>query len=178
MEHQSHINKQYVWMRWNLSQSYFGNKRGSVLATILILKVLLFLTVVVSRDANALCVEVPEANLRSGPGTGYQKTWEVFKYMPFKKINKKGNWYKVQDVDGDRHWIYKKLVTDNFDCAVVKVNKANIRSGPGMHFKKKDFSPSLQYDSYKVLKRIGKWVEVVDEFGNKGWIFRKLLWIY
>ena len=36
--------------------------------------------------ADALCVNVPEANLRSGPGTKYEKTWEVFKYMPFKKL--------------------------------------------------------------------------------------------
>lgn len=54
----------------------------------------------------ALCVKVPEANLRSGPGTKYEKTWEVFKYIPFKTISKKGNWYKVADVDGDMHWIY------------------------------------------------------------------------
>lgn len=129
-------------------------------------------------NVSALCVTVPEANLRNGPGTKYEKTWEVFKYMPFKRLAKKGNWYKVQDVDGDKHWIYRKLVTNSFNCAVVKVDKANVRSGPGTHFKKKYFSPSLKYYSYKELKRKGQWVKVLDEFGETGWIFRKLLWIY
>lgn len=129
-------------------------------------------------SVNALCVNVPEANLRSGPGTKYEKTWEVFKYMPFKRLSKRGNWFKVQDVDGDRHWIYRKLVTGKFNCAVVKVDKANIRSGPGTRYREKHFSPALMYDAFKVLTRKGKWVKIVDEFGEKGWIFRKLLWIY
>jgi SH3-like domain-containing protein len=128
--------------------------------------------------ASALCVHVPTANLRSGPGTKYEKSWQVFKYMPFKKIKTKGNWYKIQDIDGDYHWIYKKLVTNKFNCAVVKVNEANVRSGPGTKYGKKEFGPALKYDTFKVVKRKKSWVNVVDEFGNTGWIFRKLLWIY
>ena len=126
----------------------------------------------------AVCVKVSEANLRSGPGTTYEKTWEVFKYMPFKKLSSKGNWYNVEDVDSDKHWIYKKLTTDKFDCAVTKVDTANIRSGPGEQYKKTSFSPSLKYDSFKVIQRKGKWVKVRDEFGDEGWIFRTLVWIY
>lgn len=139
---------------------------------------IIFSLFIIHAYASALCVKVSDANLRSGPGTNYRKTWEVFKYMPFKRLSKNGNWYRVQDVDGDRHWIYKKLVADTFDCAVVKVDKANIRSGPGTHFKKKNYGPSLKYDSFRVIKRKGKWVNVRDEFGDEGWIFRKLLWIY
>ncbi len=138
----------------------------------------LTLSLIFNSYANALCVKVPTANLREGPGTKYEKTWQVFKYMPFKQIQKKGNWYKVQDVDGDKHWIYKKLVTGKMNCAVVKVDKANIRSGPGTRFGEKDASPAIKYDSFKVIKRKASWVNVVDEFGNTGWIFRKLLWIY
>ena len=144
----------------------------------LVVNVVFFLLFAFNHYADALCVTVPEANLRSGPGTNYEKTWEVFKYMPFKKLSQKGNWYKVQDVDGDMHWIYRKLVTGKFECAVVKVDKANVRSGPGTKFDKKYFSPSLKYDSYKVLTRKGKWVKVLDEFGETAWIFRKLVWIY
>lgn len=124
-----------------------------------------------------LCVNVPEANLRSGPGTKYEKTWEVFKYMPFSRQFKKGNWYKVKDVDGDVHWIYRKLVTGKFRCAVVKVDKANVRSGPGTGYNKNALSPALKYDAFKVIKTKSSWVNVVDEFGDKGWIARKLLWV-
>ena len=140
---------------------------------------LVLISLVIFADlSDALCVNVSDANLRNGPGTKYKKTWEVFKYMPFKKLSKKGNWYKVQDVDGDIHWIYKKLVTDKFKCAVVKVEKANIRNGPGINYSKNALSPSLKYDSFKVLQTKSSWVKVVDEFGDKGWISRKLLWVY
>lgn len=145
---------------------------------ILILLLVLFSLIIFTDLSDALCVNVPEANLRKGPGTKYEKTWEVFKYMPFKKVSKKGNWYKVQDVDGDTHWVYRKLVTDKFRCAVVKVEKANIRTGPGTNYSKNALSPSLKYDAFKVLKIKLPWVKVSDEFGDTGWIARKLLWIY
>ncbi len=144
----------------------------------LILLLVLFSLIFFADFSYSLCVNVPDANLRSGPGTKYKKTWEVFKYMPFKKLSKKGNWYRVQDVDGDIHWIYTKLVTNKFNCAVVKVEKANIRSGPGTNYSKNALSPSLKYDSFKVLQTKSSWVKVLDEFGDKGWISRKLLWIY
>ncbi|NOX20095.1 MAG: SH3 domain-containing protein [Nitrospirae bacterium] len=127
--------------------------------------------------AMGLCVISEEANLRSGPGTNYDKNWQVFKYMPLKKIKKKGKWYKVKDVDGDVHWIYGKLVTDKIKCAVVKVDKANVRKGPGTNYPKTDFSPAIKYDSFKVLKKKGPWYKLVDEFGQVGWIHKKLLWV-
>jgi SH3-like domain-containing protein len=144
----------------------------------LILLLILLSPVFLTDLSDALCVNVPEANLRSGPGTNYEKTWEVFQYMPFKKLTAKGNWYRVQDVDGDIHWIYNKLVTDKFRCAVVKVETANIRNGPGTNYSKSALSPLFKYDAFKVLQTKSSWVKVVDEFGDTGWIFRKLLWIY
>lgn len=137
----------------------------------------LFYLFIFSSHSYALCVKVPEANLRNGPGTKFKKTWEVFKYMPFNRVSTKGNWYKVKDVDGDTHWIYKKLVSDKFRCAVVKVDKANVRKGPGTKYSKSALSPALKYDSFKVLKIKSSWVQVIDEFDDKGWMSRKLLWV-
>lgn len=143
----------------------------------LIFTAVISLIVLVSGDSYALCINVPEANLRNGPGTKYEKTWEVFKYMPFKRVSKKGNWYKVKDVDGDVHWIYSKLVTSKYKCAVVKVDKANVRSGAGTGYGKNALSPAMKYDSFKVTKIKSSWVKVTDEFGDSGWISKKLLWI-
>jgi SH3-like domain-containing protein len=127
--------------------------------------------------ANALCVSAPEANLRSGPGTNYEKTWEVFKYMPLKRVSKKGLWYKVRDVDGDIYWVYGPLITSKYKCAVVKDDKANVRTGPATTYKQTKISPALKYYSFKVLKIKGQWVNVMDEYGEKGWIYKPLLWI-
>jgi SH3-like domain-containing protein len=134
------------------------------------------ITVSVS-NASALCVKESEANLRSGPGTQYEKLWEVFQYMPFKKLKKKGQWYKVSDVVKDVYWIYAPLTTSSYKCAVVKGEKANIRKGPGTDKPQTSSSPALQYYSFKVLKIKGDWVQVKDEYGDTGWIFKSLLWI-
>lgn len=144
------------------------------------LKVILpvFLILSMSGSTQAVCVKTSEANLRSGPGTKYEKTWEVFKYMPFQKLKRRGNWYKVRDFEGDEHWIYRKLLTDKYNCAVVKVDKANIRTGPGTQYSEAVMVPGAMYDSFKVLKVKGDWANVMDEYGDSGWIYRKLLWIY
>lgn len=149
----------------------------NIMKGILFFYITLTLILSLNSDAHALCVNVSEANLRSGPGTQYEKTWEVFRFMPFKKITQNGSWYKVKDVDGDVHWIYKKLLTGRFKCAVVKKNDINVRNGPGSHFSKTAFSPALKYDSFKIIKTKNSWINVIDEFGNKGWISKQLLWI-
>ncbi|RMG70824.1 MAG: SH3 domain-containing protein, partial [Nitrospirae bacterium] len=82
-----------------------------------------------------------------------------------------------KDVDGDVYWIYGKLVSNKIRCAVVKVDKANVRRGPGTRYRKTDFSPAIKYDSFRILRRKGLWYKVKDEFGQVGWIHRKLLWV-
>lgn len=127
--------------------------------------------------ADALCVHVAEANLRQGPGTQHGKSWEVFRYMPFKRLAQRGNWYQVEDVDGDRHWIHRPLVSDNLRCAVVRSNQANVRTGPGTSHPAAPFSPVPRYYAFKVLEVRGDWVRVEDEVANTGWVHRPLLWM-
>lgn len=141
------------------------------------LLIFIFLVLLLTNQSYALCVKSSRANLRSGPGTKYEKTWEVYKYMPFRKLALKRSWYKIRDVDNDIHWIHKKLVTEKGFCAVVKVSEANIRKGPGTNYNKVYFSPALQYYTFKVLKIKRDWVKVKDDKNNIGWIFRRLLWV-
>jgi SH3-like domain-containing protein len=128
-------------------------------------------------QASAWCIKVPEANLRQGPGTNFEKSWEVFKYMPLQKIGQKGSWYQVKDLDGDEHWVYSNLITNGMRCAVVKTDKANVRTGPGTNYEKSPLSPVDKYYSFKVIDTKGDWVKVEDEVFNEGWVFKRLLWI-
>ncbi|MBI4825047.1 MAG: hypothetical protein HY807_01305 [Nitrospirae bacterium] len=128
-------------------------------------------------DAYSLCVTADTANLRSGPSAKDEISWQVFMYMPLKKISKKGTWFKVEDLEGDTHWIAENLVTEDFKCAVVKVDEANVRSGPGEEYKKTILSPLYQYESLKVLEIKDQWVNVMYESGDTGWILNDLLWI-
>lgn len=129
--------------------------------------------------AESLCVNAEQANVRTGPGTGYKIAWEVYRYMPFAKVgvSLSGSWYAVKDVDGDVSWIHKGLVTDRFDCAVVKKERVNMRTGPGAHHAASPAGPAEQYQSFKVLQRKGQWIKVKDDMGNAGWIYRAYLWI-
>lgn len=130
-----------------------------------------------STQAAAWCIKVPEANLRQGPGTNYEKSWEVFKYMPLQKIGQKGDWYHVRDVDGDKHWVFSKLVSNGMKCAMVKVGTANVRTGPGTNFQESPLSPVEKYYAFKVMETRGDWVKVEDAVSNRGWVYKPLLWI-
>ena len=136
-----------------------------------------FTVLLVFDEAQALCVSHDRANLRKGAGTHYRKLWEVYKYMPFKKLGSKGVWYRVQDLDGDKYWIHKRLTTSIYKCAAVKKEKANFRKGPGTKYKKVSWSGQPKYFSMKVLKKKGAWVYVEDEQKDRAWVHRTLIWI-
>ncbi len=146
-------------------------QRGTILLSFVVLLISGF-------KAQALCVNVKKANLRAGPSTKRQITWEVFKYMPLRKIQQKGSWIKVRDFENDEHWVFKSLVTSKYKCAVVKTKKANLRTGPGANFKKPDDLPSVdKYTVFRLIRIKGGWAKVEDSYGDAYWIFRKLVWI-
>jgi SH3-like domain-containing protein len=51
-----------------------------------------------------------QCNIRSGPGTNNDVILKAVKGVPFKVIQRKGNWIKIQHVDGDTGWVHKVLV--------------------------------------------------------------------
>ncbi|MFZ5906381.1 MAG: hypothetical protein ACOYVJ_03085 [Nitrospirota bacterium] len=146
--------------------------------TFIMLGMLAALTVLLPLSSSALCVQAGKANLRSGPGTGFEKVWQVYKYMPLKQVGTSlsGDWYAVMDVDGDVSWIFKPLVTSQYPCAVVKTAVVNIRSGPGTKYRKKFSEPAKRYDSFLILESKGAWHKVKDAWGNVGWIHKDYLW--
>jgi uncharacterized protein YgiM (DUF1202 family) len=129
--------------------------------------------------AQALCVNVSVANVRSGPGMQYDIVWKVYRYMPFKKVGTSisGDWYAVRDVDGEVSWINRTLVRSDVRCAVVKSVRTNVRKGPGIRYRKTSSSPAQQYASFKVLGRRGHWLKVRSEWGETGWIHKSNLWV-
>lgn len=136
-----------------------------VVATIALL---LMMTSVTS----ALCVKASMANLRVGPGTGYEVGWTVNKYFPFQKVgvSLSGQWYAVKDIDGDVFWIQKSLVTHRYHCGAVSTEKVNIRRGPGTRYGKLFSEPAQKYYSFKILKQKGAWVKIIDMDNNIGWV--------
>ena len=149
------------------------NKFYKILVTLFVMTALM----IVANPSYAMCIKASKANLRMGPGTNYKILFKVFKYMPLKKLKRKGDWYRVQDVDGDIYWVHRKLTTNNFKCAVIKKDETNLRTGPGTKYEQPVWSPVKKYFSVKVIKHKQNWVNVLDETGDKAWVYRPLIWI-
>lgn len=54
-------------------------------------------------------VKVKLANVRTGPGTQHHLSFDAGKGTPFKVLEKKKRWLRVQHADGDAGWIFKSL---------------------------------------------------------------------
>jgi len=61
-------------------------------------------------DTPTVIVKVNRANLRADAGTQYDVVFDAQKGTPFRVLEKKGRWIKVQHADGDVGWIFNSLV--------------------------------------------------------------------
>lgn len=55
-------------------------------------------------------VKVNRANIRVDAGTQYDLVFDAQKGTPFKVLEKKGKWIKIQHADGDTGWIFSSLI--------------------------------------------------------------------
>lgn len=113
-----------------------------------------------------------KVNVRSGPGTNYEKLWQVYKGYPVKILKKKGNWVKTEDYEKDIGWIYQPLLSE-VQTVIVTKNKVNIRGGPGTNHRvifqaEKDVI-------FQLVDRKEDWLKVKHE-DRVGWIRRDLVW--
>jgi SH3-like domain-containing protein len=61
-------------------------------------------------ELDTVITDKPKCNVRSGPGTKNKVLFSVGKGIPFKAVERKGNWIRVVHADGDGGWIHKSLV--------------------------------------------------------------------
>ncbi|MBF0274399.1 MAG: SH3 domain-containing protein [Nitrospinae bacterium] len=142
-------------------------------------KILLFVPVLLliltnNCFAEYVAIAQEKANIRSGPDKKYDitMTLDYSIYYPLKVIAKKKGWIKFQDYEGDSGWI-ADFLTNNEKTGIVKV-KANVRDKAGKDGKQ--LWQAQKGETFKILKEEQDWVEVIDIAGNKGWIYKSLLW--
>ena len=123
----------------------------------------------------ALCVTTDRANLRKGPGNDFKITWTVGKFMPLKKIARKGKWFKVEDVDSETHWIQASAVSEAINCVVVKSKTAVLRQAASANAAPAEFTVVDRYTPFKKLERSGEYIQVANEF-DKFWIKDSAVW--
>ncbi len=96
--------------------------------------------------------------------------------MPLLELKRKGGWLFVQDLEGKKMWIADSLVSDEFDCVVIKVKQSVLRKGPGTEFEKTPLTLAHKYMPFKKLQREEDWLYIQDDYGFKHWVFEKNLW--
>ena len=132
--------------------------------------------VLFSQTSYALCVSGWSANLRKGPGTNYPVTWNVSKYTPLVKVGSKGGWYEVRDMDGEKHWVYRSVVTSGFKCLSIKTTRARLRSGPGTNYPTTSYQNAERYDAFRRVEKKGSWYKVEGPFLKTFWVHRSQIW--
>jgi len=112
-------------------------------------------------------------NMRAGPGTDSEVLWELQRGYPLQVVKRQGSWLEVRDFEDDRGWVSRSLV-GRVPHMIVKVDHANIRSGPGARYRvigKAEYGELL-----RTLERRADWVRVRRAAGEIGWVARRLLW--
>jgi SH3-like domain-containing protein len=134
---------------------------------------LLFALCPAAVSAQRLSVGSPVANIRGGPGTGYDILWKVQKYFPLSVLKRSGSWIYFEDFEGDRGWIHKSL-TQKTPSVITTKERNNIRSGPGTKF---DIRFTVEAGiPFKVIGKKGAWIRIEHADGDRGWIHRSLVW--
>ncbi len=123
--------------------------------------------------AEYVSVDHDGVRIRSGPGTDHEIYWEVFEDYPLQVLDRQGKWLKVKDFEGDTGWIYGTLVNEK-DTVIVKVDKANIRVGPGTNYERA--ATALYGVVFNTHKEDGDWIQVSHSDGTKGWIYKNIVW--
>lgn len=131
----------------------------------------------VAGESEPVCLIKPDVTLRKGPGAEFSSTWVAPKYMPFLKIDQKGPWIKIRDLDGDIHWVHGSSISRKATCAVVKTKIARLRKGPGKDQPLADLQSVDKYTAFKKIDRDGEWVQVRDEYKGTYWVHENNIWI-
>lgn len=142
-------------------------------ARLIILTVMAMLVSAGLAAAERVSVAADIANVRAQPNVNAAVIWQVERYHPLNVVSRQDDWVLFEDFEGDRGWIHNSLLSD-VDAVIVKKDKCNVRSGPGT-----DTDIRFTVDKgvpFKVLKKEGKWINVIHADGDDGWIYQSLVW--
>ncbi len=126
--------------------------------------------------AFALCVVNHGVSLRAGAGSKFPVSWVVPKFMPLIEVQRVGDWYQVEDQDGELHWVSKKNVTSKMVCVSVKVSRVKLRTAANPQ---SPLAALRQVDRYTPFKRLdvdGEWYQVEASWGETYWVHESAMW--
>jgi SH3-like domain-containing protein len=144
-----------------------------LLALALATPVFIGLPLASTAQAREMVSVTQRANMRAGAGTEHEALWVLEAGYPLSVTNRRGNWLKVKDFEGDAGWVYRPL-TAKLPHLVVRVEVANLRSAPSTRAHR--IGQAEYGEVLRTMKHRPGWVQVRRADGLTGWIARQLLW--
>jgi SH3-like domain-containing protein len=118
-------------------------------------------------------VKVETANVRGGPSTRAALLRQAYENDPLRVVERRGAWLRVVDFTGQPGWIHTSL-TDPARAVMVARRSVNVRSGPGTRY---EIRFSAEHGvGFRVIDVRGEWLHVEHADGDRGWIYRPLVW--
>jgi SH3-like domain-containing protein len=116
----------------------------------------------------------PTINMRAAPSTDAEVLWRLARGYPLQVLERRGDWLRVQDFEGDQGWVARSVVGDT-PHHIVRSPRANLRAGPGTQHRV--VHTAVYGDILRTVRRQGDWVQVQrpDGRGN-AWVASELLW--
>lgn len=118
-------------------------------------------------------IDGSQVNLRAGPGTDHKRLFQVSRDYPVKVLERRGDWAKVTDFEGDQGWVHTDLLADR-RTVLVTADLVNIREGPAT-----DQEVTFRAQRNVLLEHLGQeggWVHVRHADGAEGWVHGRLVW--
>lgn len=118
----------------------------------------------------------PKVTLRTEPNSKAPVSWVATRNMPFMRLEKKGNWTRVEDVDGEKHWIPSNAVSGRVPCAVIRVKTARLRKAPSVNAPLAELPLADKYTAFRRVGGEGEYVELADEYGEHYFASDSSIW--
>ncbi len=132
-----------------------------------------FLKAVLVKDKYSAKFEI--INVRKGPSLHKKILWRVEQYSPFIVLEKKGNWYKIQDFEEDKGWVHSSCLTQKIETVITTQPNRVARENPTITAKAV-FKTKSKGVPFKVIKKEGEWFYVHHSSGTEGWLHEKDVW--
>ncbi|MBX7230897.1 MAG: hypothetical protein K1X29_02325 [Bdellovibrionales bacterium] len=128
-------------------------------------------------QSHGLCISSYQAKLYREATSDSQVSWVVGRYMPLVEVERKKNWIKTLDLDGETHWVRSSDVTTRLRCVVVRVQSSLLRKGPGQNYPLAEIQKVNKYMAFKRNEAEPEdWYQVEDESGGQYWILAHHVW--
>lgn len=132
--------------------------------------------IIVPIQGICLCVSIDGAALYEAATVKSRRTFYASKYFPLLELAYKSGWFQVQDQDGEKHWIERRVVRKDWECVSVKSKRAPLRVAPAKDAKLGPVGYVDRYSAFQKLEREGAWLKVEDDFKKIYWVNETDVW--